>query len=205
MPRASKEQAERNRERVVETAARLFRERGVENVSIGEVMAEAGLTHGGFYKQFESKEALINEAFALAFSQSSRTWDEVTRRVARAEAPATGLNALVKHYLKERPLEQACPMLAFSSTASTSEVSAGLASSYRRGTEALYAQFKREMQQTLGASVEPDELETQTNVMFSAMVGAAMLGRAMGDTPLSRALAGAITASASASASDAGD
>lgn len=196
MPRASKEQAERNRERVVETAARLFRERGVENVSINEVMAEAGLTHGGFYKQFDSKEALINEAFALAFGKSSRAWDEVTRKGLRAKVPVTGLDSLVKHYLKDRPLDQTCPMLAFSSAASTSEPSAGLASSYRRGTEALYAQFKREMQQAHGAGVDADELDAWTNVMFSAMVGAAMLGRAMGDSPLTRALAGAVATTA---------
>ncbi|EKU30878.1 TetR family transcriptional regulator [Alcaligenes sp. HPC1271] len=62
MGRVSREQAERNRERVLETACRLFRKHGVEGVSIGDIMKEAGLTAGAFYKQFVSKEALIDEA-----------------------------------------------------------------------------------------------------------------------------------------------
>mgnify|MGYP003347550643 CR=1 FL=1 len=48
--KVSREQAERNREKVVDAASRLFRARGVEGVGIGEVMRECGLTHGGFYK-----------------------------------------------------------------------------------------------------------------------------------------------------------
>ncbi|AGL18169.1 TetR family transcriptional regulator [Actinoplanes sp. N902-109] len=52
---------------MVQTAARLFRERGIQGVSVADLMAEAGLTHGGFYKQFASKEALVAEAVALAF------------------------------------------------------------------------------------------------------------------------------------------
>lgn len=62
--KVSREQAERNREKVVDAASRLFRARGVEGVGIGEVMRECGLTHGGFYNQFESKEALAAEACA---------------------------------------------------------------------------------------------------------------------------------------------
>ncbi len=54
MAKASREQAQQNRERVVETAARLFRERGFDGVGIADLMKEAGLTHGGFYAQFPS-------------------------------------------------------------------------------------------------------------------------------------------------------
>src|SRR3569833_2420675 len=67
MARVSQAQARENRDRVVRTAARLFRERGVEGVSVSDLMAEAGLTHGGFYKQFPSKEALVAEATGQAF------------------------------------------------------------------------------------------------------------------------------------------
>ncbi|WP_433063262.1 TetR/AcrR family transcriptional regulator [Dactylosporangium sp. CS-033363] len=68
MSRVSQEQSRENRRRVVETAARLFRERGVNQVSVADVMAGAGLTHGGFYKQFTSKDALAVEALALGLS-----------------------------------------------------------------------------------------------------------------------------------------
>ncbi|MFF5536511.1 TetR/AcrR family transcriptional regulator [Streptomyces cinerochromogenes] len=68
MGRVSRAQAEENRRRVVETASRLFREQGT-HVSVADLMKASGLTHGGFYKQFASKEALIDEATAHAFGE----------------------------------------------------------------------------------------------------------------------------------------
>src|SRR3954452_14492244 len=72
MGRVSQAQARENRKRIVETASRLFRERGVAAVSVADVMAEAGLTHGGFYRQFASKEALVAEAVGHAFGDRGR-------------------------------------------------------------------------------------------------------------------------------------
>ncbi|WP_328940874.1 TetR/AcrR family transcriptional regulator [Streptomyces sp. NBC_00250] len=71
MGRVSQAQAEENRRRVVETASRLFREQGT-HVSVADLMKASGLTHGGFYKQFASKEALIDEATAHAFDELTR-------------------------------------------------------------------------------------------------------------------------------------
>ncbi|MFJ3720560.1 TetR/AcrR family transcriptional regulator [Streptomyces sp. NPDC090057] len=71
MGRVSRAQAEENRRRVVETASRLFREQGT-HASLTDIMKAAGLTHGGFYKQFASKEALVNEATAHAFDELAR-------------------------------------------------------------------------------------------------------------------------------------
>ncbi|KAB2350043.1 TetR/AcrR family transcriptional regulator [Actinomadura rudentiformis] len=71
MGRVSQAQARQNRERVVDQASRLFREQGTE-VSVADLMKAAGLTHGGFYKQFASKEALIGEATAHAFDEHAR-------------------------------------------------------------------------------------------------------------------------------------
>ncbi|WP_222839792.1 MULTISPECIES: TetR/AcrR family transcriptional regulator [Rhodococcus] len=73
MGRVSQQQAEENRRRVVKTAARLFREQGTQ-LSVADLMKAAGLTHGGFYKQFASKEALIDEATAYAFAELSKTY-----------------------------------------------------------------------------------------------------------------------------------
>ncbi|GLY06601.1 TetR family transcriptional regulator [Actinoplanes sp. NBRC 101535] len=67
MGRVSQAQAAQNRERIVAVAARLFREKGIGGVSVADVMAEAGLTHGGFYKHFASKDALVAEAVTAAF------------------------------------------------------------------------------------------------------------------------------------------
>ena len=68
MGRVSQAQAQDNRRRVVETASRLFREQGT-HVSVADLMKASGLTHGGFYKRFASKEALIDEATAHAFGE----------------------------------------------------------------------------------------------------------------------------------------
>ena len=72
--RVSKEQAAKNRERVLEVAGRLFREHGFDGVGIDAVMAEAGLTHGGFYKSFRSKDDLIAEACRMAAQRSTEEW-----------------------------------------------------------------------------------------------------------------------------------
>ncbi|MFC8952453.1 TetR/AcrR family transcriptional regulator [Streptomyces sp. NPDC057101] len=71
MGRVSQAQAQENRRRVVDTASRLFREQGTQ-VSVADLMKAAGLTHGGFYKQFASKEALVDEATAHAFAELAR-------------------------------------------------------------------------------------------------------------------------------------
>ena len=72
MPRVSQEQARLNRQRVVEVAAALFRERGLNGVGVADIMAAAGLTHGGFYGQFANKDALAVEAFDAALSEDRR-------------------------------------------------------------------------------------------------------------------------------------
>jgi TetR/AcrR family transcriptional regulator, transcriptional repressor for nem operon len=68
--KVSREQAAHNRERVVEAAAQLFRERGFEGIGVADLMKEAGLTHGGFYGHFSSKDDLIAEASARALGES---------------------------------------------------------------------------------------------------------------------------------------
>ncbi|MFI1768941.1 TetR/AcrR family transcriptional regulator [Streptomyces sp. NPDC020800] len=70
MGRVSRAQAQENRQRVVATASRLFREKGTV-VSVADLMKAAGLTHGGFYKQFASKEDLVDEAIAHAFAEQA--------------------------------------------------------------------------------------------------------------------------------------
>ncbi|MFF2993406.1 TetR/AcrR family transcriptional regulator [Streptomyces sp. NPDC057950] len=68
MSRVSRAQAEENRAGIVAAAARLFRERGIQGVSLTDLTKSVGLTNGGFYKQFASKEALVTEAAAQAFN-----------------------------------------------------------------------------------------------------------------------------------------
>jgi len=95
--KVTREQAAQNRERIVETAARLFRERGFDGIGVADLMKEAGLTHGGFYGQFSSKEDLIAEASARALSRSLVLWSERAER-----ASGDPLSAIAALYLTRR-------------------------------------------------------------------------------------------------------
>lgn len=70
------------RRRIVESAARLFMEKGVDRVGVDEIMRECGLTHGGFYSYFPSKEALISDACVAALGEAAHQWEDLTRKLA---------------------------------------------------------------------------------------------------------------------------
>ncbi len=94
MSKVSRGQAQQNRQRVVETAAQLFRERGFDGVGIAYLMKRVGMTHGGFYAQFPSKEQLIAEASNKAFEERDIKWRELVDR-----APQKDLSVLASVYL----------------------------------------------------------------------------------------------------------
>ncbi|RIK43904.1 MAG: TetR/AcrR family transcriptional regulator [Chloroflexi bacterium] len=95
MARTTREEKARTRERLLETATRGFRAQGVAGTSIPRLMEQIGLTHGTFYAHFESKDALVAEAYATGLR------DGVERLVRRAEAapPGQGLHAILARYL----------------------------------------------------------------------------------------------------------
>ncbi len=88
MPRMSAAEKEKSHERILEAAARLMRERGIEATSVAEVMQAAGLTHGGFYKHFPSKRALVAEAFRHAAEGLLAEAESAPGAPARTEARA---------------------------------------------------------------------------------------------------------------------
>src|SRR5262249_41242681 len=67
--RMSQEEKEKSHGRIVASASRLLRERGLAGASVGDVMKAAGMTHGGFYKHFDSKQALVEAAMGAAFAE----------------------------------------------------------------------------------------------------------------------------------------
>ena len=71
MPRSSKQDTAKHRQQVIEGASELFRERGIDGVNLGELMGAAGLTHGGFYRHFASKDELAGLAAARAISEQA--------------------------------------------------------------------------------------------------------------------------------------
>ena len=95
--RVSREQAAYNRERIVEAAARLFRERGFDGIGVADLMKEAGLTHGGFYGHFSSKDDLIAEASTRALARSLAIWGKLAER-----AHDDPLSAIAGAYLTSR-------------------------------------------------------------------------------------------------------
>jgi AcrR family transcriptional regulator len=94
-PRTKKEET---RERILRAAARAIRRHGYEGVGVADVMKEAGLTHGGFYAHFESRDALLAAAADQAGAESI---ENLTRGIAAAK-PGQELMALIDTYLSDR-------------------------------------------------------------------------------------------------------
>src|SRR5206468_1902402 len=78
--KVTREQAAQNRERILDAAAQLFRERGFEGIGVADLMKQAGLTHGGFYGHFSSKDDLIAQASARELTRSLAYWSKVSER-----------------------------------------------------------------------------------------------------------------------------
>ena len=160
--RISKAKAQENHDRVVETAAELFRERGFEGLAVGELMKAAGFTHGGFYNHFESKEALSAEALDKAF----RLMDAERGR-------AASLDELMSRYLSEaarRAPGKSCP-------------AAALAGDVARQPEPIRVVFEDGFERMVASVAEwlPEgEGARQAAIaLLARMVGALALARAM--------------------------
>ncbi len=108
--RYSKEHKEETRRRVLEVAAARFRKDGLDGVGVAAVMSDAGLTHGGFYSHFPSKEALIEAVFESEPRETAREFLEISK--------AEGIEGFIRYYLRmehvEHP-ESGCPAAALAS------------------------------------------------------------------------------------------
>ena len=93
--RYSKEHKQETHERIVRKASVRLREKGAHGVGVSDLMKEAGLTHGGFYAHFASREALVIEAFNYAMDRSTERW----RKLAEATPPEKRFGAIVESYL----------------------------------------------------------------------------------------------------------
>ena len=99
--KVSREQAAQNRERILDAAAQLFRERGFDGIGVADLMKEAGLTHGGFYGHFSSKDDLIAQASARELTRSLAHWSKVSDR-----ASGDRLSAIAAVYLNQHTPRQ---------------------------------------------------------------------------------------------------
>ena len=140
--RVSQEEKDRSHGRIVAGAARLMRERGTEGASVADVMRDAGLTHGGFYRHFGTKEEMLAVALQSAFDQ---TMAELDRRL-REQAPAAAVADFRAFYLSHGHLEQpgvGCPAAAVG--ADIGRGPAGLKSAFGEGVRRMVAALAKGM------------------------------------------------------------
>src|SRR4051794_25745182 len=112
--RVSRQAAADNRRRILSEAARLFREHGIERAGVDAITDAAGLTHGAFYSQFESKEAVAAEALRLVLDESRELW----ARSATAKDKPAALDRIIDRYLSARhrdSLGEGCAVAALGS------------------------------------------------------------------------------------------
>lgn len=165
--KVSKEQVAENRRRILEAAARLFRERGFENVTVADVMKSAGLTHGAFYGHFASKEDLIAQSLAHALSTGPTAEGRPLTRYADA-------------YLSPAHRDDragGCPFAALGT-----EASRGSAELRHELTEAVRRQidsFSQSMPGRTSAARRREAIAT-----WSSMIGALILSRIVDDPAL---------------------
>src|SRR5260370_38961457 len=107
--RKSREEAAATRERIVDAAAREFRQNGIAETGLNDLMQAAGLTHGGFYKHFESKDQVVREAVRRSFEQTLANMESS----AEGKTPEAALSTLVTKYLSANHRDcvgEACPL-----------------------------------------------------------------------------------------------
>jgi TetR/AcrR family transcriptional regulator, transcriptional repressor for nem operon len=186
--RVTREQAAQNRERVLDTASKLFRERGFGGIGVADLMKSAGLTHGGFYGQFESKEDLMAQASARALEASLNRWRRLAER-----ASADPLSAVTSAYLssahRDRPGD-GCLLAALGAEASREGPAVRRA--VTEGTRAYV-----EMLAGLVPGRSKDVRRERALATFADMVGAIVLARAVDDAALSREILQAVAKSIS--------
>jgi TetR/AcrR family transcriptional repressor of nem operon len=173
--RHSQEDKLRSHDRIVEVAARRIREAGTDGPGVAEIMSAAGMTHGGFYKHFGSREALIAEAAARACADGSRRLAETT------EQAADPLAALITTYLSAEHRDDAasgCAVAALGGDAARPGNAA-------RGayTEQIRRYIDR-LQELLPTEGADDDRRGQAIAAVSTLVGGLIIARAVDDPSL---------------------
>ena len=165
-------------ERIVDTAATVLRTSGFAGVGVADIMKRVGLTHGGFYAHFASRDALLCEAVERAGEDSrARVAKSVALRKARGASP---LRAFIENYLSDAHLaapEQGCPVAALA--AEMPRQSAEVAQAAAQRVRKLLALVRESL---------PASAAEQAPVVAGQLVGALQLARALGDNAEGRAL-----------------
>jgi TetR/AcrR family transcriptional repressor of nem operon len=172
--RYEKGHKETTRRRIVETAAARFRRDGLESVGVADLMAEAGLTHGGFYSHFSSKEDLVRAAMEEA---SGRSVERFNQRIAEG-----GLEAWIRSYLRTAHRDH--PEAGCAAAALAAELARHPKATRRGFTERL-AKLTSAIEAQLPAGLTPTQKKKTAVGVFATMIGAMQLARVVDDPALS--------------------
>ena len=187
--KVTREQAAQNRERIVEAAAQLFRERGFEGIGVADLMKEAGLTHGGFYGHFASKDDLIAEASVRALTRSLALLSDVGER-----ASDDALSAVAGAYLARSHRDN--PGAGCLLAALGPDVSRQGPAVRRAATDHLRSAFDLLAKLVRGTSKAARRQKAIST--YATLVGAMVLARAVDDRALSQEILDAGRASVKA-------
>jgi TetR/AcrR family transcriptional repressor of nem operon len=175
----SRAEKTKTHKRIVKIASRRFREKGISGVGIADLMKEAGLTVGGFYKHFDSRDALVAEAVSSTFGAWKRQVD-----AAASGGPAVSYAKLIDDYLNEEHRDDPGAGCAFSALAEE------IARSDKRTRALASEQIRNDIQLLAnllpGKDKNKDSARSKAILTFSALVGAMALARAVSDEALSR-------------------
>lgn len=169
------------RRRILDAASQVFRERGIAEAGVDEVMRRAGLTHGGFYAHFRDKTELVAEACTAAFDAAVPNLD----RIASAPTPAARARLLIDSYLGERHRDNrgsGCVVVAVGADA------ARLRGAARTGYSRAFAQHLDRLGAALRLSPDPERNRERVTWLMSSLVGALLFARALEDPEQSTAL-----------------
>ena len=170
----SKQQAAENRRTIIEAAARLFRERGIDGVGLAELMKAAGFTQGGFYNHFKSKADLVNTVIAAAAESGS---EQLTKALTpQGEGDERVLERQVTYYLSKAhrdDIDCGCPV-------------AGLAADVARLDSGAQAHFAEGLDRTLDqlavvlGGAQPDAADRSRAItLYAELVGALVMSRSV--------------------------
>lgn len=179
----SQKDKEKNHAEIVEVAAQKMRESGTEGPGVAEIMKAAGLTHGGFYKHFDSRDDLVAEAVEEAVAQSREGFTSIT------EGAADPLAAFVDWYLSPGHRDDpgsGCAVVALGADAARADER--VRATYTGQVERYIAQ----MEELLGG--EGEDVRRRAIAAVSEMVGALLIARAVDDEDLSEEILAAARA-----------
>jgi TetR/AcrR family transcriptional repressor of nem operon len=179
--RITKQQANENKARIVETAAALFRQKGFDGVAVADLMRNAGLTHGGFYNHFGSKDDLEAAACAHVFDQSVAAMEAIAAIADPAER-ARAFDAYKHRYVSKKGRDATaarCPMVAFAGD--VSRQSAPVREAYAAGLQRYLSGFERAATGRKAGGRRQKNARQQAIAQFAALAGALTLARSVAE------------------------